>query len=102
MDNDISRRLKAVRVEMTVIPLLLTEGYITGVIKGLPKGAEFCRAYADPTRDQFILIFRHESFEPTNEGECIPEMRVEFYSAGEEIIPLFGDVMEGFCEKHVT
>jgi len=43
------------------------------IVNGLPKDAEFVRAYPMDSRQTFELVFRSATFSPVEEGKEIPE-----------------------------
>ncbi len=54
------------------------------VIKGLPEDARFLRAYYEPHRDNYNLIFESDHFEEVLEGAAIPIFIPEFEFKEEE------------------
>lgn len=73
-------RRKEVRVSFELVVHVLTKGteFHTRIVSGLPDGARLVRidtriheALDEPTAEA-VLVFEHESFEPTAPGERMP------------------------------
>lgn len=50
----------------------LTTGCCFEIIEGIPLGADMVRCTYDTERDVIVLVMRHPSFPPVEEGHIIP------------------------------
>lgn len=83
---NVSRTVKQACV--MVSPELLAEMVTTGwtiphdgrveikCTQGVPAGARYVRGFYDSARDEFGMIFEHESFEETTAGQALPIIHV--------------------------
>ena len=76
------RRLARVVVSREWLVQLMREGLeFTGVratTRGIPKDAVFSHAFTNNFRGDVSFVFAHESFDPVEMGEEIPEIEVIF------------------------
>ncbi len=47
-------------------------------VEGVPASAKYIRGFYDSMRDEFGMIFEHESFAEVEPGKALPEIRVVF------------------------
>ncbi len=72
-----SRQLKSLRISGELMTVLVSGRRPPVLLEGLPPDAEIVAASYDVYRDQVILTFRHESFEPLDECSEPPPIEVK-------------------------
>jgi len=62
---------------------LLTTGntIVARCVDGLPDGARFIAMQYDGMRDEWLLVFEHESFEPVEEAKVLPRKMITYVHA---------------------
>jgi len=45
-------------------------------VEGVPPGARYIRGFYDSMRDEFGMVFEHESFADIESGNALPEIKV--------------------------
>lgn len=79
-----TRRLKMARVSKHFWIYWMTQDYVNPgfeVVEGIPKGAEFVRAFHDEHTGHLYFVFSHETFAPVPFGGKIPVMDIVLHSS---------------------
>jgi len=72
------RRIRRLLLSPESLLRTLANGALTKTLQGVPHDAKVGGGGYDLHKDVFVLLIEHESFEPLNDGDMIPEMYALF------------------------